>query len=143
MFFSALKLSLEKVDVAHHAFCRGMGSTIGTTRSTGRAAWQAEQQCRLGSLFERTPRGESPSADIEAQHGKCDQQSSAPGEHLPVGVGAHRDWKMTNGRFAIGAFRLVLQNWLLSAGKEQRCGLAGNPGDREHDARHHPWIAAR
>ncbi len=31
------------------------------------------------------------------------------------GYGLSANWKITTGRFAIGAFRLVLQNWLLSA----------------------------
>src|SRR4029077_17016480 len=33
------------------------------------------------------------------------------------GYGLRANWKITTGRFAIGALRLVLQNWLLSAVK--------------------------
>ena len=44
---------------------------------------------------------------------------------------------MTTGRFAIGAFMSVLQNWLLSDGEQQRRRLAADAGDRQQHARDH------
>ena len=79
----------------------------------------------------------SSGADVEKQDRDRDQQRAAPGEHLPIGVGAHReledhDRQIGHRRVEVGAPELVVER-----GEQQRRRLAGDARDREHDAGHH------
>ena len=75
--------------------------------------------------------------DVEDQDADGDQQRAAPGERLPVGVGAHReleddDRQIRHRRVEVGAPELVVER-----GEQQRRGLAGDARDREQHAGQH------
>src|SRR5438445_13571710 len=84
-----------------------------------RSAWQAARQRGLGSLFERTPRRESPSADVEAEHSDGNQKRTAPSKHLPVGVGAHRKLKDDDRQIGHRRVEVRAPELVVERGKEQ------------------------
>jgi hypothetical protein len=72
--------------------------------------------------------------DVDRQHDQRDQQRAAPGQLLPVVVGAHGELedhhRQVGHRLAhVGAEELVVQR-----GEQQRRGLADDPGDRQQHA---------